>query len=146
MKNFQILCTAVLLLYFILCQIKDPIMESHSSLKSLILLLLCEIFYDPGSKELPWVGVCEWREYHSSVCHHFPMGFWTFTAISTYTEQRRKKIAKKYNCFSLLLTSDASEMSKTSLPLIAFALLAHFHTSFIFCNVSRNRSNTQQSY
>lgn len=45
------------------------------------------------------------------------------------------------------LACDVSEMSKTPLPLIAFALLAHFHTSFPFFAMflSRNRSNTQQS-
>ena len=43
-----------------------------------------------------------------------------------------RRLQRRNNCFSLLLTSDASEMSKTSLPLIAFALLAHFHTSPFF--------------
>ena len=66
--------------------------------------------------------VCEWREYHSSVCHHFPMGFWTFTAIS-------RRCSKGTIVFH---SCDVSEMSKTPLPLIAFALLAHFHTSFPF--------------
>ena len=131
------------LLYLILCQIKDPIMESlRSSLKSLILLLWD--FLWPWFKRAPLsASVCVRVAWIPFFClPSFPDGFLNFYC-NFYLHRKEGRRLPKNNCFSLVVMRFWDEQNIIALNCFCIvSTLSHFS---IFCNVSPNRSNTQQS-
>ena len=129
------------LLYLILCQIKDPIMESlRSSLKSLILLLWD--FLWPWFKRAPLsASVC--ASGVNTILLFAIISRWVFELLLQFLltpKRRKKKIAEKQLFFTRCFWDEQNIIALNCFCIVS--TLSHFS---IFCNVSPNRSNTQQS-